>query len=379
LFRLEGVRMPASLAATASSQQLPDGSVGRTLAGQLGSGRQPSSSGTRRRISRRALIGLPAALIVLAVVCFASLALGARPISLETFIQAFTDFDPSNGDHAVVHSRIPRTVTGLLVGAALGVAGAAMQGVARNPLADPGILGVNAGAALAVVAGIFLFGVTQLSGYIWFAFAGAALAAVLVYGVASMGREGATPVKLALAGAALSAGLSSLMYSVLVTNQDTLEGFRYWQVGSVSGRGWDLIGQVAPFIGVGLVLTQFTGRILNNLSLGDDVARGLGQKVALSRAVTALGVVILCGAATAIAGPIAFVGLVIPHMVRALTGPDYRWILPYSMLLAPMLLVAADVVGRFVAPPGEIEAGITTAIIGAPMFIWLVRRKAAGL
>ena len=372
--------MPADLAATAPSQPVPGRRSGRASGGVNGAVRPSSTAPGAARLPRRVLVGIPAALVVLALVCCASLALGARPISLETFIQAFVAFDPANGDHAVVHSRIPRTVTGLLVGAALGVAGAAMQGVARNPLGDPGILGVNAGAALAVVAGIFLFGVTQLSGYVWFAFAGAALAAVLVYGVASMGREGATPIKLALAGAALSAGLSSLMYSVLVTNQDTLEGFRYWQVGSVAGRGWDLIGQVAPFIAVGLVVTLSTGRILNNLSLGDDVARGLGQKVGLSRAITALGVVILCGAATAIAGPIAFVGLIIPHMVRALTGPDYRWILPYSMVLAPVLLVGADVAGRFVAPPGEIEAGITTAVIGAPVFIWLVRRrKAAGL
>lgn len=330
--------------------------------------------------NRRALAGIPVVLAVLILVCFASLAFGARPISFETLIAALTDFDPANGDHAVVHSRIPRTVTALLVGAALGVAGAAMQGVARNPLADPGILGVNSGAALAVVTGIYVFGISNLTGYIWFAFAGAAVAAVVVYGIASLGREGATPIKLALAGAALSAGLSSLMNAILVSSQDTLEAFRFWQVGNVSGRGWDVILPVIPFVAVGLLITLLTGRILNNLSLGDDVARGLGQKVGLSRAITALGVVILCGAATALAGPIAFVGLVIPHMVRAFTGPDYRWILPFSLVLAPVLLLGADIVGRLIALPGEVQAGIMTAIIGAPVFIWLVRRrKAAGL
>lgn len=324
--------------------------------------------------------GLVLALGVLALVCLASLAFGARQIPFETLVQALTHFDPADGDHAVVHARIPRTVTGLLVGAALGVAGTAMQGVARNPLADPGILGVNAGAALAVVTGIYLFGVAELTGYIWFAFAGAALAAAVVYGVASIGREGATPIKLALAGAALTAGLSSLMNGVLVSSQDTLDAFRFWQIGSVGGRGWDAIGAVLPFIGAGLLLTLFTGRLLNNFALGDDVARGLGQRVGLSRAFTALGVVVLCGAATALAGPIAFVGLVIPHLVRSFTGPDYRWILPYALLLAPVLLLGADIVGRLVALPGEIQAGIMTAVIGAPVFIWIVRRrKTAGL
>jgi iron complex transport system permease protein len=328
----------------------------------------------------RLALGLVLALGVLALVCLASLAFGARQIPFETLVQALTNFDPANGDHAVVHSRIPRTVTGLLVGAALGVAGTAMQGVARNPLADPGILGVNAGAALAVVTGIYLFGVAELTGYIWFAFAGAALAAAVVYCIASIGREGATPIKLALAGAALTAGLSSLMNGILVSSQDTLDAFRFWQIGSVSGRGWDAIVPVLPFIGAGLLLTLFTGRLLNNFALGDDVARGLGQRVGLSRAITALGVVVLCGAATALAGPIAFVGLVIPHLVRAFTGPDYRWILPYALLLAPVLLLGADIVGRLVALPGEIQAGIMTAVIGAPVFIWIVRRrKAAGL
>ncbi|WP_253905814.1 iron chelate uptake ABC transporter family permease subunit [Arthrobacter sp. H5] len=318
---------------------------------------------------------LLAAVVVLVLISSASLAFGARAVSFETLIQALTQFDPANGDHAVVLSRIPRTVTGLLVGAALGVAGAAMQGVARNPLADPGILGVNAGAALAVVLGIYVLGVTEVTGYIWFAFVGAAAAAALVYAVASLGREGATPIKLAIAGAALTAGLSSLMNAVLVSSRQTFDSFRFWQVGSVAGRGWDIILPAVPFLAAGLVLTLLTGRVLNNLSLGDDIARGLGQKVALSRAVAALGVVVLCGAATAVAGPIAFVGLVIPHLVRAFTGPDYRWILPFSLVFAPMLLLGADIIGRVILPPAEVQVGIMTAVIGAPVFIWLVRRR----
>lgn len=327
-----------------------------------------------KRPTARAL-KLVFAILVLAVASVASLAIGARPISLETTVQALTAFDPANGDHAVVFSRIPRTIIGLLAGAALGLAGAAMQGVARNPLADPGILGVNSGAALAVVIGIFVFGVTSFTGYIWFAFLGAAAAAVLVYAVASLGRDGATPVKLALAGAALSAGMVSLLNAVLVSSQQTFDTFRFWQVGSVAGRGWDVIVPVLPFLAFGFILTLLTGKVLNSLSLGDDIARGLGQNVTVARALTALGVVVLCGAATAAAGPIGFVGLVIPHVVRAFTGPDYRWILPFSMVLAPVLLLAADILGRVILPPGEVQVGILTAIIGAPVFIWLVRRR----
>lgn len=329
--------------------------------------------GARPAARRTLLLAVSVAALVLA--CLASVAFGARALSFETVFQALTAYDPANGDHAVVISRIPRTVLGLLAGGALGLAGAAMQGVARNPLADPGILGVNAGAAFFVVLGIYGFGVASFSGYIWFALTGAALAAVLVYTVASLGREGATPVKLALAGAALSAGLSSLMSALLVSNQQTFDVFRFWQIGSVSGRGWDVITAVLPFLAVGAAVTLSAGRALNGLSLGDDLARGLGQRVGLSRGVTALGVVLLCGAATAAAGPIGFVGLVIPHMVRSLTGPDYRWILPFSMVLAPVLLIVADIIGRLALPPGEIPVGVMTAVIGAPVFIWLVRRR----
>lgn len=323
---------------------------------------------------------LLAAVVVLAVACAASLAVGARGLSPDTVRLALTQFDPADGDHAVVHARIPRTVLGLLAGGALGLAGAAMQGVARNPLADPGIIGVNAGAALAVVTGIYVFGVSSLTGYIWFAFLGAAAAAVVVYLIASMGRDGATPVKLALAGAALSAGLYSLMNVILVSSQDTLDRFRFWQVGGIAGRDWSVVLPGVPFLVAGALIVLSAGRILNGLALGDDIARGLGQRVGLARGVTALGIVLLCGSATALAGPIGFVGLVVPHAVRSLTGPDYRWILPFSLVLAPALLLLSDVVGRVVLLPGEVPAGIMTALVGAPVFVWLVRRgKGAGL
>ena len=323
---------------------------------------------------------LVVAVVVLVAACAASLAIGARGLPLTTIWEAITNFNPESGDHAVVIARIPRTVLGLLAGAALGLAGAAMQGVARNPLADPGILGLNAGAALAVVVGIYVFGVGSLTGYIWFAFIGAAAAAVVVYAIASRGRDGATPVKLALAGAALSAGLFSLMNVILVSSQDTLDRFRFWQVGSIGGRDWSVLLPALPFLTVGAVIVMASGRILNSLALGDDIARGLGQNVALSRGVIGLGIVLLCGSATALAGPIGFLGLVIPHAVRSLTGPDYRWVLPFSMISAPILLIIADVIGRVVLLPGEVPAGIMTALVGAPVFVWLIRRgKGAGL
>lgn len=333
-----------------------------------------------RQTAGRQTAWLLAAVVVLVLVSAVSLAVGARGLPLETVWQALTQFDPANGDHAVVRARIPRTALGLLAGGALGLAGAAMQGVARNPLADPGIMGVNAGAALAVVTGIYVFGVSSLTGYIWFAFIGAAAAAAVVYLIASLGRDGATPVKLALAGAALSAGLYSLMNVILVSSQDTLDRFRFWQVGGIAGREWSVVLPGLPFLVLGGAIVLATGRVLNSLALGDDMARGLGQRVGLVRGVTALGIVLLCGSATALAGPIGFVGLVIPHAVRFLTGPDYRWILPFSLVLAPALLLGADVIGRVVLLPGEVPAGIMTALVGAPVFVWLVRRgKGAGL
>ena len=333
----------------------------------------PAATKRGRKLAPAWVLG--GGLVLLGLACFASVALGARPRSLDVVLQALTNPDAANGDHAVVLSRIPRTVAALLVGAALGLAGTALQGMTRNPLADPGIMGLNAGAAFAVVTAIYVFGITSFTGYVWFALAGTAIAALIVYSVASLGREGATPVKLALAGAALTSGLTCMLSAILVTSRQTLDTFRFWQVGTVSGRGWDVLLPLIPFLAVGAAILLASGRLLNGLSLGDDVARGLGQNVNLSRGIMAIGVVLLCGAATAAAGPIAFLGLVIPHLVRGLVGPDYRWILVLSALLAPVLLLVADVVGRLILPPGEVPVGIMTAVIGAPVFIAIIRRR----
>lgn len=320
-------------------------------------------------------LGLVLGVVGLLGVSLASVALGARAIPFGDVLAALHDFDGSN-DHLIVRSlRLPRTLAGLGVGVALGLAGAVMQGVTRNPLADPGILGVNAGASLAVVVAIHVFGIASLAGYVWFAFVGAAAASVVVYALGALGRDGATPVKLALAGAAVSAFLASITTAILLVDVAALDQFRFWVVGSLAGRDAAVVAQVAPFLVLGTVLALGCARALNSMSLGDDVARSLGLRVGAARAVSAVSVVLLCGAATAAAGPIGFVGLTVPHVARAICGPDYRWILPYSAVLAPILLLGADILGRLVARPGELQVGIVTALVGAPFFVGLVRRR----
>lgn len=341
--------------------------------------------------------GLVVSVALLAVLAVLSIAVGTRTISPGVVLDTLGDFHllRAVGAHDVMAGlpasyaddtdrlviltlRLPRTLLGLMVGAALGLAGCLMQGVTRNPLADPGILGINAGAALCVVLAITFLGVGSPGGYVWFAFVGAAVAAVIVYGIASLGRDGATPVKLALAGAALSAGFAAVTQGFLLLNRTTFDQMRFWQVGALAGRELGTVGQLAPFLLIGCALAPFLGRTLNTLALGDDVARGLGAHVGLSRAAAAAIVVLLCGAATAAAGPIGFVGLTIPHVARMITGPDYRWTLPYAMVLAPILLLGADIVGRVIARPGEVQVAILTAVIGAPVFIALVRRRKVG-
>ncbi|MEX1079077.1 MAG: iron chelate uptake ABC transporter family permease subunit [Homoserinimonas sp.] len=332
-------------------------------------------------LRRRRLIGLCSAVVLLLAMVALSLALGARDVALADVWNALFAPDASNNDHLVVRDlRIPRTVIGIVVGLSLALAGAIMQGITRNPLADPGLLGVNAGASVFVVLAIAVLGVSSPAGYVWFAFLGAAAAASVVYGIGAIGREGATPVKLVLAGTALTAGLTSIITLVLITDSETLNSYRFWSVGSLASRDFAPIIALWPFIAVGAILAFTVGRMLNLLSLGDDLARGLGQNLMLTRVIAALAVVLLCGTATALAGPMVFVGLVVPHIVRPITGPDYRWILAYSAVLGPVLLLAADVVGRLIVRPAELEAGIIIAVIGAPIMIALVRRvKLAGL
>lgn len=327
---------------------------------------------TRRRATRA--FGLVAIVGLLVVVVVLSLAYGTKPIPLRSVLAAFTDYDGSN-DHLIVRQlRVPRTLLGVLVGAALGTAGALMQAITRNPLADPGLLGVNAGASLAVVIGIAAFGMGSLSSYVWLAFVGALISSVAVYALGSLGRGGATPVRLALAGAALSALLAAFISAIALLDQETLDQYRFWVVGSLAGRDQGVLRQVAPFIVVGLVIALACARPLNALGLGEETARALGTHVGRARAATGLAVTLLCGAATAACGPIAFIGLVVPLAARSFVGPDQRWLLPYSAVLGPIVLLVSDVVGRVVARPSEVQVGIMTAALGGPAFVALVRR-----
>ena len=341
----------------------------------------PARDAARPPTAPRRLGTLALLLALVVAAALASIAIGSRPIGLPEVWGAL--LDPAlDTDEAVIirELRMPRTALGLMVGAALGLAGGLMQGHTRNPLGDPGLLGVTAGASLAVVLAISALGIGTPGGYVWFAFAGALVGTVLVYGIGSAGPGGATPVTLALAGAALSALMYALVRAILVTDEQTLDSFRFWVVGSLAGRDAAVAWQVAPFLALGLVLALANAPALNLLGLGEDVARGLGQRIWLARAVGLAAITLLCGAATAACGPIAFVGLVVPHAVRALTGPDHRWLLPCSALLGAALLLVADVLGRIAARPGELQVGIVLALIGAPFFVALVRRRrTAGL
>lgn len=327
----------------------------------------------RRPRTVRAGWALVLVLLLLAIAAV-SVAVGARDVAWQDILAAFGGAQETFSEAAVA-KRIPRTLLAILVGGALGLSGAVMQAVTRNPLADPGILGVNTGAALAVSIGIAWFGMWSYTAYIWTAIIGAAVTAALVYTIGSLGRGGATPLKLALAGAAASIALSSFISAIVLGRNDIASVIRSWQIGGVGGGSFDAIGQVLPFLATGLLISLLTARSLNSLALGDDVAAGLGERVALVRATASLGAVILCGAATAVAGPIGFVGLVVPHVVRLLAGPDNRWLLPLSVCGGAVLLLAGDILGRLVVRPSELDVGIVTAFVGAPFFIWFVRRQ----
>ncbi|MFG2468264.1 FecCD family ABC transporter permease [Streptomyces canus] len=324
---------------------------------------------TRRAIR---VLGLLASVVILVLVATASIAVGAKGLSVGQVWHGLFQDTGTYGD-VVVADRLSRTVLGLLAGAALGLSGAVLQALTRNPLADPGLLGINAGASAAVVTAITFFGVTSLSGYVWFAFLGAAAVGALVWFLG--GSRGATPVRLALAGTAISAALYGYLQAVMITDDQALNKMRFWTVGSLSSANNSTILQVLPFLAAGSLLALALARPLNAMEMGDDTAKALGANLNRTRALAMLSATVLCGAATAACGPIVFVGLMVPHIVRSFTGPDLRWILPYATILSPVLLLGSDVVGRLVARPAELQVGIVTAIIGGPVFIFLVRRR----
>ncbi|MEU9956413.1 iron ABC transporter permease [Streptomyces sp. NPDC050982] len=318
---------------------------------------------------------------VLAALCLLSLALGAADVPPDQVIRALFGDAPSRFvDNIVWTARVPRTALALAAGAALGLAGALMQALTRNPLADPGVLGVSAGASFAIVLAVGVLGINSLYGYVWFAFAGALIATVAVYLLGGLGRSGMTPVKLALAGIAVTSMLWSFTQAIVLTDVDALNKFRFWSAGSLADADNGMVWRVLPFLVVGAALALACAPALNSLALGDDVAASLGRRLGLVRLAGVSAVTLLTGASVAVIGPVVFIGLVVPHVARVLArsagiGPDQRWLLPLSAMLAPGLLLTADILGRLVARPTEIQAGVLVAFIGGPFFIAMVRRR----
>ncbi len=320
-------------------------------------------------------IGLVALVVALVALGVWSLAVGARTLPLSVTWHHLFHADASPASTIVRDLRFPRTVLAIVVGAALGLAGALLQALTRNPLADPGILGINAGAAAGVVVGIAYWHFATLSAYVWCAFVGAAVASVLVYVIGAGGRRGTTPVRLVLAGMAIAASLTAVVTGIVLTRPGVFEAWRSWTVGSFSGRELSVSAQVAPFLVVGVLVGLVVAGPLDALSLGEDTGRSLGAHLGWTRGLTALSVTLLCGAATAAVGPIAFVGLAVPHVARMIVGPNQRWVFPYSLVLGALMLLGADMIGRIVVRPGELQASVVVAVVGAPVFIALVRRR----
>ncbi|MFJ2504685.1 FecCD family ABC transporter permease [Microbacterium sp. NPDC087592] len=322
------------------------------------------------------VLGLIVSTAVLVVAVIASLAIGSRAIDPLTVLQSLFSYDDENPLHLMVMElRVPRTLLGIVVGAALAVCGGLIQAFTRNPLADPGILGVNAGASFAVTFAVGVLGLTAPGAYVPFALAGAFVLTVLVYVLGSFGASGATPMKLTLAGVALGAAFTGFTTAIVLRDLGTLQVMRFWGIGSIGGRTLDQLAWAAPLIAIGLLIGLLCARSLNALALGDDLAQALGARVRVTRILVIIAVTLLAGTSVAAAGPIAFVGLMIPHVVRWFTGPDQRWVLTYSMVIGSAFLLFADILGRIVLPNGEMRVGIVTALLGAPILIILVRRK----
>ncbi|MFG1694777.1 FecCD family ABC transporter permease [Nonomuraea sp. NPDC049309] len=331
------------------------------------------------RARRRRVLGAGALALVLAAVAGASLAVGARALSPGEVWQGL--FGAAGGDQRLTEIalivqtvRVPRTVLAIAAGVALGVGGALIQGYTRNPIADTGLLGVNAGASFAVVTVSILFGLANPYQYVWFAFLGAAAAGAVVFGLAGIGQGAGSPLTLALAGQGTAVFLAAMTTAIALTDQTSLNALRFWNAGGVAGVGFDVIWPVVVFIAAGLVLAATTLPAINLLNLGDDVARAMGVNIARNRTVGVVAITVLAGAATAACGPIAFLGLMVAHIARYVTGPDYRWLVPFAGLLGAVVLLACDILGRVVTRPGELPAGVVVALAGAPFFAALVWR-----
>lgn len=319
-------------------------------------------------------MGLFITILLLLFLLCSSIVYGYTNTTWHMAIDAFTHFDGSN-EHIVIQSvRLPRALIASAIGASLAISGVLMQTLTKNPLASPDIFGVNAGAGLAVVTGITIFGVSNLQIFTWLSFIGAAIAATSIYMIGSMGRGGLTPMKLTLAGAAMSAMVASLTQGLLVSNEALLDQVLFWLAGSVSGRSLDNLVAVLPYLLVGWGLALIVSGKMNVLSMGEDVAKGLGLNVVILKSVLGLAIILLAGGSVAVAGPIGFIGIVVPHLTRYIVGTDHRWLIPFSGLLGAVLLLAADILSRYILMPREVPVGVMTAIIGTPFFIYIARK-----
>lgn len=325
--------------------------------------------------SRMKIFVLAGLCLILVVAFISSIIVGQTPISMGQAVDSFLNYNESVTEHVVVRNdRLPRAVIAAVIGACLAIAGALMQALTRNPLASPSIFGINTGAIFFVVVGVVFFSISSLQHLMWFAFLGATIAALLVYFLGSLGRDGLTPIKIVLAGAAISALFQSYTQAILVMNEAGLQDVLFWLAGSISGRTLDMLLPVLPFMISSLIVALFMGKAINLLITGDDIAKGMGQKVWLVKVAMGVIVVLLAGSSVAVVGSVGFIGLVIPHIARAFTGNDYRWLLPFAAILGAVLLLMADVVARLLIMPQEVPIGVMTAIIGAPFFIYIAKR-----
>lgn len=324
------------------------------------------------------MIGLAIALALLACALYASIVYGVISTNWRTAVDAFFHFDGSNEHIAIRQLRVPRALIAAAVGASLGIAGTVLQALTKNPLADLGLMGINSGAGLAIVCAVSFFSISSLGDYMWIAFIGSIISGIIVYILGSAGKDGLSPLKVTLAGAAVTALASSMIHALLLLDKRNMEEVLYWLAGSVQGRSLSLLGDVFPFMAAAWIGALVISAPMNTLLLGDDVAKGLGQRTVLVKAAAGAIVMTLCAASVAIAGPIAFIGLVTPHICRYLAGSDLRWMTPYSAFVGAILLIVADIIGRFAAMPGEMPIGVMTALIGTPFFIYTARKGWSG-